>query len=487
MKPKRIKTIALFLAAVFLLAGLVVGMVAVGAGDRSFREGFRSDEGWRMDARYWWEVPPVTPYQREQIREIMILVLDRYFGIDVSRMSPEEFEGIGSSLGYEKEGEVLRLFGYYAQKRGFEVPAGIFDMPGGKPAPWEEAPTPREKWWQLGAPEYRDEEIARMREKITQVIELSPETWEKVLDMSLREFNTFLDSLPRLPLRVVSLDEHAQCPYVIGVFGRIPSLSTKAEIREWLDRLEEVMDVIGPEFFSEHPLVTLMGPGEGVIEVGLYKGAEIDDALMRKIYGAIADKAENFVGIYDVPVVFVRSGFIILDLGTSAAVQPGAIAVQPRYGDRYRPIIGGILKSAVVRPSAVERSTTGFTVRKPIRWWFDDLDYVITGHLLSTAPTPINLQIFQPTVVGGNEAGSVSHVASMGGFADVARVAIHNWHVSPYIHTGGGVRVPVVGWRDPSMHEEVRISGITSGNSKGQVIETRFQVQYRRHPAFGAL
>ncbi|MCL0063928.1 hypothetical protein M1N83_01800, partial [Dehalococcoidia bacterium] len=134
MKLKGIRTIALLLVAILLVIGSAAAMAAAGAEDRG------GDREWGMDDSYWWEVwwgeeAPLTPYQREQIGRITDLILDRYFGIEGSFvMSPGQFDKATSPLvGQEWEG--LRLFGYYAQKRGFEVPAGVFDAPSGFETP----------------------------------------------------------------------------------------------------------------------------------------------------------------------------------------------------------------------------------------------------------------------------------------------------------------------------------------------------------------
>ncbi|MCL0058613.1 hypothetical protein M1O47_02905, partial [Dehalococcoidia bacterium] len=90
MKLKGIKTIALLAAAILLVIGSVAGIAAAGAGDSAGDEEFE----WNWDACYWWgwdglELPL---YQRKQVRDILVLILDTYFGIDISRMTSEEMD-----------------------------------------------------------------------------------------------------------------------------------------------------------------------------------------------------------------------------------------------------------------------------------------------------------------------------------------------------------------------------------------------------------
>lgn len=332
------------------------------------REVFRSDEGWIMDARYWWEVPPVAPYQREQIREIMTLVLDRYFGIDISGMSPEEFEGVAKSLGPEGEWGVLRLFGYYAQKKGFEVPAGIFDAPPGFDEP-SGIPTRIETspdgytpggiyWWKVmgGGPEEGVEEliaeIAERREMSpdevrTRFGELFPgvDLWK----MTFGEYADFLNSLPPPPIEPTCLERAKQSPYTIAIFGKMPPLYTQDALREFREKLDGVVkEVIEPFPSPVRDLVEcnimITTTCDGVIRIGIY-GDHVANA--EEVYEVISEKAKSLFGIEDVPVIIsggTRGETLELALeGTAFSSWPPP----PPYGDRYRPIVGGIAKTAL--------------------------------------------------------------------------------------------------------------------------------------------
>ncbi len=95
------------------------------------------------------------------------------------------------------------------------------------------------------------------------------------------------------------------------------------------------------------------------------------------------------------------------------------------------------------------------------------------------------MPIYQPRVAPGNEAGTVEAVGRMHGFADVARVGIANRDVVPYIHIGGGSRIPVRSWRDAHWPEWVSKSGAATGDTQGRVV-TRQPIKVW-NPALGSL
>ncbi|MCL0052858.1 hypothetical protein M1M92_05375 [Peptococcaceae bacterium] len=390
MKLKRIKSIALFMVAVLLLTIPLAAMAALDAENRNSGERFRSDEGWRMDARYWWEVPPLTPYQRQQVKEIMTLVLDRYFGIDVSAMSPEEFEGVAKSLGPEKEWEALRLFGYYAQKRGFEVPAGIFDAPPGFDEPPgipprletspEEYTPKRLYWWEVMG--YAEEEIEKEVIRIAEESGMSPDEIRARLnelfpgvdlrEMTFEEYAYFLNSLPPPLIKPACLEEAKQCPNTIAVFGKMPPLPTQEALREFAEKLRVVAEeVIEPTSSPVRDLVecTILFTVtyEGVIRINVC-GSHVAQA--DKIYEIISQRAKSLFGIEDVPVVIsggwrVKTPELPLHVEVVSDREPLASSwpPPPPYGDFYRPIVGGIAKTALCQHARWSAgSTIGFAV-----------------------------------------------------------------------------------------------------------------------------
>ncbi|MCL0056562.1 hypothetical protein M1N81_03270, partial [Dehalococcoidia bacterium] len=115
------------------------GIAAAGAGDGGGDEEFE----WNWDACYWWEALPISPHHQQQAREVGILIFDRYFGIDISAMSPQELEELWDMIGHQNQEKALALFTQYATAKGFEVP--------GMPAPREEFIPPPDAtyWWEF--------------------------------------------------------------------------------------------------------------------------------------------------------------------------------------------------------------------------------------------------------------------------------------------------------------------------------------------------
>jgi hypothetical protein len=471
----RLKSIAVLVVAILLVAGSAGGIVVAGGGDRQEGE-------FRWDACYWWEAPPLTPYEREQVREIMTLVIRRYFGIDISAMSPEEFEKLGATMGDEKQEEIFRLFGQYAEKRGFEMPVGI-------PVPKKEFIPPADVryWWELVAPEYREDEIVRAKKIIPEILRAywqfaaerglevrpgipRPEEVD-VMRLTPEEYELVLNPPPP-PLRLATIEEMKALPGVIAVYGRARTYDTQAEIREWLNELAGVCYPVGG-------LVDHMGVDPlGYISVGLdMDKLTINEAqaLASQIYAAISERAER-LGTQDVPVVFSLTKIRLV--GSSHSSTPPA---QPGYDARYRPIPGGV-EIKGVRPCGVttEIGTTGFAVRRPIAWWWDDIDYIVSGHLGLDTPTHIGMPIYQPSLPWrAHPAGTVEAVTTLrslpgglGAMADVDRVALDNWHVTPYIHVGGGARRAVTGFANPTISETIAMSGRASGKVTGTVLAT---------------
>ena len=303
MKLKGIRTIALLLAAAILVIGSVAGMAAAGAAERSghqsFGEVFSGDEGWRYDACYWWQAPPLTPDEREQMKNIMVHIFNHYFGIDISRKSPIELVELGYAIGHEKQQKALRLFWSYAEQRGFELPPGTLDVPA---VPRDEfvAPPDAYYWWEFIDPErWCDEWIARMKEEFPDIdiMRLTPEEVDDLLNP------------PAPPLRLVPVEEKRQRPGVIAAYGRVPTYSDEAEIRDWLDRLFEVISSDPPLFRQLRYSFFVRSLGvfyTGYIRVDLDADQVTREdvvTLAPKIYAVIAERAQEF-GIEDVPVSF---------------------------------------------------------------------------------------------------------------------------------------------------------------------------------------
>ncbi|MCL0039137.1 hypothetical protein M1N46_02740 [Dehalococcoidia bacterium] len=345
MKLKGIKGIALLVAVVLLLMGAMAAISAAGGEERH-------DE-FRWDARYWWEALPLTAYERQHVREIMVLIFDRYFGTDITRMSPKEFEELGATMGPEKEKEALRLFGQYAEKRGFEVPVGI-PVPGERPAEVT-------YWWELVDPEYRAAAIARAERDIPQRLRNRRQLAEEwgvevclpcpdeinVMTLTPEDYRLLLNP-PPLPLRLWSIDEMRAVPDVVAVYGRARTYTTQADIQQWLDELRRLHHSSMRIVWASSPHIITTGVDHrGYFSVGLnmdeltMKEAQ---ALAPQIYVAISEKAER-LGIQDVPVVFHLTKVRVLP-GTVQSPEvvgtAGLPPAQPGYDVRYRPIPGGV-------------------------------------------------------------------------------------------------------------------------------------------------
>jgi hypothetical protein len=220
--------------------------------------------------------------------------------------------------------------------------------------------------------------------------------------------------------------------------------------------------------------------------VTINKYADIDlNATIRGIYAVIAEKVER-IGIEYPPVLF-RFGVLVGPVIERSLHVP--IAVDPKWEiicpweQWYRPIPGGVQKQAQGLHWA-EASTIGFPARHRLWWWIEAL--VITGHL-GPERTPVNLQKWQPGIVAARphyKAGRVVAVARMGGYADAARVCFEDIR-PPRIHTGGDRLDPVIHWRDPSVSENVTISGQASAVlGHGVVVAVGQPVP---NPTFGTL
>ncbi|MCL0076509.1 hypothetical protein M1O57_04930 [Dehalococcoidia bacterium] len=481
MKPKGIKTIALLLAAVILVIGSVAGAGTGYAGDP-----LRTDVYWWEDER-WKELGDLSPCEREIVRDILIHILDNYFGVDVSGLSFEQAGEVGRIIDYNVLREKLPpLFEYYAQKKGFEIPE-----PKG-PAPLSPQPDPY--WWEIvadpeGKVEWIMEEIAAAKgmfphEVSERFCEFFPgvDLWK----MTFGEFDEFLRNKPRSPLpplRPVCFHQLKQNPLIIGLFGRVPYLQTEEQLEEFTQKLHKVLDVALPVLRQlprcEFPFAGFIVSSGGAINVAVH----CLDFPMEEVYEIIGDKAEMF-GIEDVPVVF--------NDGRGAGPQAG-----PTWGDALglsssgwqapwnepyvypRRIPGAVKVTPAGRPDAY--STASFAVQRP-RWywpWDPDEDYIITGHKgphvrcpetgqWVPTITPVNMRIYQP--LSPHAAGSVAENVGRITYADAARVAICDTRVQPYILIGGSPSTPVLrpifdaeDPPDPKLRPRIWISAARTG------------------------
>ncbi|MCL0079297.1 S1 family peptidase [Dehalococcoidia bacterium] len=527
MKPKGIKTIALLLAAVILVIGSVAGMAAADVGDSGGDEEFE----WNWDACYWWEALPISPHHQQQAREVGILILDRYFGIYISAMSPQELEELWDMIGHQNQEKAERLFAHYAREKGFQIP--------GMPAPREEEefipPPDATYWWEFVDPEFRDEAIRRAKAEFPEV---------DVMTLTLEKYDHLINPPPP-PLRLLTIQERKQYRGTITAFGTPRTYTAEAEIRDWFDRLLEAITFPPPftAYLSYAYSVRSLGLcWTGFIRVDLCANKVTEEQLLAlgpKIYAVIAESAER-LGIGDVPVAFhrtvlrllgpavaeVRLHQVALFEGKTQSVcirsaSPATEFACPPSPPTRTDIVGGVglqtehhgILFRLVRDGAtvgwrigdmVLGSTTGFAVRDPIFWW-DDIDYTMTGHdgppnrvdicadaypdviriiHVERTRTQVNHPVFQPEVAPGNEAGTVAGVVSYAYYADMARVAIADQYVTPPYVRVLGFNEPVRGWADPRVHQQVWKTGVTTDTTHGWVIQ---QLPSVSHPVFGTL
>ncbi|MCL0077246.1 hypothetical protein M1O12_04440 [Dehalococcoidia bacterium] len=463
MKLKGIKTIALLAAAILLVIGSVAGIAAAGAGDSAGDEEFE----WNWDACYWWgwdglELPL---YQRKQVRDILVLILDTYFGIDISRMTSEEMDEVGRLIGYDGQEKVLRLFEHYAHKKGFEMPE-----PPEPPAPLPVEPEPY--WWEIvGDPEG---EVEAIMKQVAEAKGMSPdEVRERFCElfpgvdlwsMTFWEFDQFLDSLPRPPLKwgPVCFEELGRNPSIIGLFGRVPVFSTHQELEEFNRKLEEVTVAVAPLLRqlcrSEFPFVSAV-ISQGAISIGVYTD-RLPNA--REVYQMIAEKAERLFGIENVPATFSNA------VGTGPAdfdppPGPASSGWEAPWNEPFCPIPGAVKVTAGDYHWCT--TTASFAVQRRTLWRYDE-DYIVSGHK-GPGITPVRMRIYQPTP--GHEAGEVKDNVATHTYADAARVGISDARVRPYILIGGSPSQPalrpVFGSADPPLPPPQSVIWISAGRT----------------------
>ncbi|MCL0103845.1 hypothetical protein M1O51_04485 [Dehalococcoidia bacterium] len=420
MKPKGIKTIALLLAAITLVVGSVAGIAAAGAGDGGGDEEFE----WNWDACYWWEALPISPHHQQQAREVGILIFDRYFGIDISAMSPQELEELWDMIGHENQEKALALFTQYATGKGFEIP--------GMPAPREEFIPPPDAtyWWEFIDPERRDAAIATAKMKLPERVRSHWELadWKGVElpiprreelcipTLTIEEYEQIL-APPSFPLGRVGIEDWYERFFpgttIVAVFGR-PRTYDNPDA--WFDKLLKADNLMAPLIdllFREFRIISQGVSGHGHITVALDCKLTLEEAkaIAAKIYALKAPKGE-MAGIEDIPVVFVQGWERPVRLGTFKDPRDH-LNTPPPLDQGFRPIPGGA--QVAIRPVTLEKpvATVGFPVQDPILWWWKDEDITTTGHL-----APVNTLLYQP--VPPYQVGRIVDLGTL--YADVARV-----------------------------------------------------------------
>jgi len=476
MKLKGKRTIVSLLAAITMVMGSLAGMALAGAEDRG--GGYP----------YWWEdaLDCYTPYEYEHWLgiEIVKLIMNRYFGIDVSRMTFEEMDEVGRLIGPEGQEQFHRLFKEYAQKKGFKVPELLHPEQPVVPPPVEDVYF---YWWEVMNAE---EVLEALFRRIAEAKGMSPGEVEArfgelfhgvdLWEMSFEDFSQFLVSLfrppfrpvcyeglwvlLRCPLRPVCFEELRLDPHIFALFGRVPAFSTQWEMMEFDEKLDQAMH-------KAWPLVreVLCGDEWQLIKVsrGVLTIYVRSDSLPRaeEVYEIIAEKAERLFGIEDVPVVFSNAPVTITRRLGGSLSNPASSGWRPPFNQPHCPIPGGVKVTSADWPGA---STAGFAVRR-WRWYWPswDNDYLVTGHKgPGGTVTPVNMHVNQP--LPPHAAGRVMDSIGRRAYAEAARVGISDARVRPYIVVDAPVigpphLLPVLAAGDPILGMEVNLTAGRSG------------------------
>ncbi|MCL0060259.1 hypothetical protein M1O20_07320 [Dehalococcoidia bacterium] len=456
MKLKGIRTIALLVAAVILVIGSVAGLTVVrdrcGSDDLGYDAGGIApghhcgvhhdpiarvqdipgpDYGageeypackcyydiWKCTTSRWWEVLPLTPYQREQVREIMLHVFDYHVGLEIRGMSACAFRGLATSMCPTLWEEGLRAFWYYAQERGLDFPRRILKA-ARQPTPPFIPPPDAYYWWEFVRPERRESQIRVTKRDLEVRREYAMRRyWYEIPEVDIMTLTPeqlrCLFDIPRLERRpwLLPLEEIRYTPGAIAVHGEVRQGLTKAEVLQWMDALHKVRDLLCLYMLLENLPEDIEAPypryiidsfatqiyGTLVLNFNTCNlTLEEAHSLIPGFYAKIAAKAEE-IGIEAVPVVFTY-GRVTLDLAQEDWGTSGS-PPHPSYDLRYRPIIGGILHEIT---NAEGWGTIGFSVARPCpqRGW--TVDYAITGHAGPThRPTRVGAAVWQPRRLGG--------------------------------------------------------------------------------------
>ncbi len=232
-------------------------------------------------------------------------------------------------------------------------------------------------------------------------------------------------------------------PKVRETRGIIPKFKVENERQDWLNKLDElrigVRNDMHPYLYPKGPVIMYGYNYEGYFKIVFYENITVEASIVDGIY-AVVDRQAKKMSIQEVPVVF------------KIETLPQETA---SWDSKYRPIVGGIQ----VQNSTGAIATLGFSVRDTN----SNNGYVVSKHLVPQ----VGMQVWQPTMISGNEAGTVSRLGS--DTADAAFIPYSNVEAS--IHIGSGVLVPVKGDYDPQLGWRVYKSGRTTGITGGYITD----------------
>ena len=244
-------------------------------------------------------------------------------------------------------------------------------------------------------------------------------------------------------------------PNVTDIRGTMPELVLEENKKKWLDKISrsglETSSAVELKPYMEQnggPIIMTGYSSDGCLLVSFNakaKGTFDEIKYINNIYEIYNNKSTK-LGVKDIPVVFEYESIPVEDSRTS----------------NWRPLIGGIK----IRHS-FSSSTLGFAGEKVHN---GDKGYIMTGHAGG-----IGTNIYQPTF------SSVGSITDLGGtYADAAWVKYSNVEAKVY-HTDTDVTKSVKSYDDPSVNDDIYMSGKTTGLSSGDAVAYLYSISSPPH------
>jgi len=244
-----------------------------------------------------------------------------------------------------------------------------------------------------------------------------------------------------------TLDVLKKNPNFIAAYGNIPAFSNQSEREQWLSNLDiiyskanKMCDKEMSKYFIPNGPVTGYGYTiDGVLEVTIKKGRQIDTAKQNEIYNLFSNYGQE-INLKDIPITFVHDDFVPTSRSST-----------------WRPLIGGI-QIVSDGNGGPAQSTLGFATKATD----GTTGFLVAEHAIGG----IGSGVYQPTASSANYIGSVSKYAN--NYADAALVPSSNVRAVIYDFDTDSTR-NVVSYGDPSKGDTVYKSGISTGKTNGQV------------------
>lgn len=279
------------------------------------------------------------------------------------------------------------------------------------------------------------------------------------------DFREFINNIPATDPKTLDLMKESK--NVLRVQGKIPEITTGAQVYEWMKKIDNIRinlrdnKILDAYYYPSGPLVAYGTDARGYFVVML---CDDKSQIKEEDITAIAEtitRCATRLNIENVPIVFTNDAPITPVSSSLMLSETRSFA--PYYLNYYRPVTGGIAHSvANFSVGQAQLGTIGFTAKRNS----DGVKgYVIAEHV---AWWQTGLGSYQPLVSTANYTGVVSNI---GANTDAAFVPYSN--VNSKIHIGGGNVVDVYGTYAGG------ISGMTlrkSGSASGAVTGTYLAV-----------